>query len=539
MMLVCILASVFFLQSFLASLLKSPIYDEPFHIAAALSYVETGRIVVNQQHPPLIKELSGLFLRAAGVRWPHGAPALEVLLSGPLAEEVGIRIIAENGPDQVLFWSRLPLLLLGTAFLFVLYPLARSLVGPGAALGAVFLYAFDPTLLGHTSVVATDVGIAFFVGAFLLTLWRYLQKPRPMRLGACGLMLGAMLGTKFSGVLMIPISGALLLAAALWPIGPDPWIPRLAAGPGALHLRRLVGYGIAFLGMGAIAFAILQYIYLFPANPLQYIDGMRLVNADHDPTYPFYLAGQLKPHFHSYFIVAYLLKQPVASIVAAGIGLIVVARDRNIPRLALAFALIPPAALLLGYTILSDGLGVRYIAPVLPFTHMLGGVGLVALFHGVARWQQGLGAFLCVWVVVAAAGIYPDQLSYFNEAACVLDQPGKLGLDGGSRCGSAWLDDSNLDWGQGAKQLKKWLDRNAGGRPVHVAYFGSFPPSYYGIEIGPTDFADALDESKPGLHVVSAQFLARARENPGSRAWLLRTEPVAVVGHTFYIYDVR
>src|ERR1019366_1625913 len=44
------------------------------------------------------------------------------------------------------------------------------------------------------------------------------------------------------------------------------------------------------------------------------------------------------------------------------------------------------------------------------------------------------------WLPAAAAGIYPDGLAYFNEAACLTTNPGAIGLDGGTRCGPLWLD---------------------------------------------------------------------------------------------------
>jgi hypothetical protein len=52
-----------------------------------------------------------------------------------------------------------------------------------------------------------------------------------------------------------------------------------------------------------------------------------------------------------------------------------------------------------------------------------------------------------LWCALAAAGIHPDQLSYFNETACLTTEPGQLELGGGSRCGYRWMDDSNVDWG--------------------------------------------------------------------------------------------
>jgi hypothetical protein len=80
-------------------------------------------------------------------------------------------------------------------------------------------------------------------------------------------------------------------------------------------------------------------------------------------------------------------------------------------------------------------------------------------------------------MIVAAAGIYPDQLAYFNEASCLVQGKARqIGFDGGTACGPLWLDDSNVDWGQGLKQLKIWLDKNAHGRSFQLGYFGTYPP---------------------------------------------------------------
>ena len=64
---VAFLVLLFLLQSFTASRLKGPTSDETYHIAAGMSYVATGRIQLNRQHPPLLKHLTGLSLAAAGL----------------------------------------------------------------------------------------------------------------------------------------------------------------------------------------------------------------------------------------------------------------------------------------------------------------------------------------------------------------------------------------------------------------------------------------------------------------------------------------
>jgi hypothetical protein len=145
---------------------------------------------------------------------------------------------------------------------------------------------------------------------------------------------------------------------------------------------------------------------------------------------------------------------------------------------------------------------------------------------------------------VAAAGIYPDHLSYFNESACLLESPGKIGWDGGTRCGPLWLDDSNVDWGQGLKQLRTWMDRHGNGRPLKLAYFGTVPPEDYGLHAEKLEARDILADPPPGLYAVSAYWVGRlpaigATVAQGGGSWLRRFTPVDIVGHAFYIYDVH
>ncbi len=173
---------------------KSPVVDEPPHVASGLSYLETRVFHANLQHPPLLKELSGLFLLLAGVHWPKSELA-DALIRGDqqganLEWPVGENIIHEDGADRVMCWGRLPLILLAAMLGGLIYWWGRELVGSGAALGALFLYALDPTIIAHSGLVTTDVGLAAFTVLFLFTLWRYLERPSRLRLALCGIASG-------------------------------------------------------------------------------------------------------------------------------------------------------------------------------------------------------------------------------------------------------------------------------------------------------------------------------------------------------------
>jgi hypothetical protein len=296
--------------------------------------------------------------------------------------------------------------------------------------------------------------------------------------------------------------------------------------------------------MCAVAVLVVEALYFFPHDPLQYLTGLRKVNADHPAGYQYYFHGDTSTRFYGYFVGAWLLKEPLATILLAGAGLFALVRSKSTPILTKLFLLLPPAVFLLAMTIFADNLGVRYLIPAMPFAYLLGGWGLAYWFRSGLAWARYAAAALCLWVAVAAAGIYPDHLSYFNEMACLLEKPGQIGWDGGSRCGPLWLDDSNVDWGQGLKQLRRWTERHADLPPVRLSYPGTFPPEAYGLRYEKFLTHQLMPDPAPGWYAVSAHLVGRIptvgeKFQQGGGAWLRSKTPADIVGHAFYIYQVR
>jgi hypothetical protein len=332
--------------------------------------------------------------------------------------------------------------------------------------------------------------------------------------------MGLMLCTKFSAVFLLPVVAVLILAA----------VTRTPRTDGSKAPGSYGALALAFVIMGAIATLVIQAVYLSPGGLFLYSTGFERVNADHNPDYLVFLGGQLEHHFASYFAAAYLLKEPLAAILLSGAGLFAL-RGKASSRRVKLFLLLPPAVVFAAHTVFADNLGMRYIIPVLPFAYLVGGAGAAWLIRQ-GTWGRAVTAALGLWMLAANVGIYPDHLSYFNEAACLTKNPAAIGLDGGTRCGPLWLDDSNVDWGQSLKQVKDWVDRNAQGQRVHLAYFGSFPPSAYGLNVEPIGLEQLARDPEAGIYVVSAHFVARA-----PAAWL-RT-PTEIIGHAMYVYRVR
>src|SRR5262245_38455034 len=87
------------LQAWPSLSLKSPTFDEPAHIAAGMSYLETREFLLNPQHPPLLKEIAAVPLLLAGVEWPVGPAEWERmrLHLEPAAQwEIGRDVIYRN-----------------------------------------------------------------------------------------------------------------------------------------------------------------------------------------------------------------------------------------------------------------------------------------------------------------------------------------------------------------------------------------------------------------------------------------------------------
>jgi hypothetical protein len=332
---------------------------------------------------------------------------------------------------------------------------------------------------------------------FLYALWRR------SHWALCGLTMGLMLATKFTAGIVVLIAAGLMLADG----------------------RKLKDVVRDLVLMGLVASVVVQIFYFSSDGWYLYTAGMHLVNLDHDPNYLVYLGGEFAHRFTGYFAAAWLLKEPIATIVATVAGVWFVLRGKQLDRRSKLFLFVPPVVLFAGYTVLADDLGIRYILPVLPFAFLVGGVALT-------RLPRAAAAVLAVWVLVAAIGIWPDHLSYFNESACLLKDPSKIGLDGGSRCGTDWLDDSNVDWGQGYKQLKKWSEDHAGGRTINLGGFGSFPATAYNFPVKELQYMPKKPE--PGLWALSAHVVARTPD-----AWWHTMQPTAIVGHAIYVYDVK
>jgi hypothetical protein len=185
----------------------SATYDERAHIPASYSYVRYGDMRINYEHPPLLKDFVGLSLLLLHPTFPIGDP----LWTEGVNEQWNIGTLflygLGNNADLIIFFARLPIILLGLLAGYFLYRFTKETAGTIAGIFAVLLYAFDPNIIAHAHFVTTDLGIATAILIATYSFVRFLKCPSTRNLITFGIILGLAQTVKFSAILILPIFG--------------------------------------------------------------------------------------------------------------------------------------------------------------------------------------------------------------------------------------------------------------------------------------------------------------------------------------------
>jgi len=252
------LATSFMLAVFLGFTLTtawtdSATYDERAHIPAAYSYVRYGDMRLNYEHPPLLKDIIGIPLLFLQPAFPIDDP----LWTEGVNEQWNIGTLflygLGNNPDLIIFFSRLPVVLLGLLAAYFLYRFTKESAGTIAGLFAVLLFAFDPNIIAHAHYVTTDLGIAtaIFVATYFFV--RFLKHPSTKNLIIAGIILGLAQTVKFSAILILPVFGIMAVCYGLGTAIKSPWLERL---------KLAFAYARKYLYLVMICFITVYAVYL-------------------------------------------------------------------------------------------------------------------------------------------------------------------------------------------------------------------------------------------------------------------------------------
>jgi len=538
--------------------------DEQAHLPTGYSYLTQQDMRLNPEHPPLVKDLAAVpLLFINDIQFPSEIPAWQADVNGQW--DFGRYFLYETGnpAEQMIFWGRIPMILLLLLLAFYVFRWTRELFGDKAALLALFLFSFSPTLIAHGRLVTTDVGAA--AGIFIASYYflRTLKTPTLKNIVIAGVVLGLAQLLKFSVILLIPFFGFLAL---VW------WLLKKNSFFQVAKITALV----FIIGL-IVIWPVYQYHTLnYPAerqladaevyledtfDPIkapilwmsdkpilrpyaQYLTGVVMVFLRVSGGNTTYFLGEVSNiGWRSYFPIVYLIKVPLAFHILTLITfLYALFRIKKIkkwlkssfPQFALLFFII----LYWIVSVTGDlNIGVRHLLPVFPLTILLVAGGTIAwLKNPYLKLKYALLGFLLVWQAVSVVSIYPHFIAYFNETV------------GGASNGYKYVVDSNLDWGQDLKRLKTWADENNVDK-VYVDYFGGSDPQYilgekYARWWGERD---PTELEKGSYLAVSVSFLQGGRgdaiatlpQASGFYRWLNSYEPVARIGYSIFVYYIK
>jgi len=550
----CILLIVLSLQLFFSVRRESQTWDEGNHIFTGYRSWTHGDYGLNPEHPPLVK----LLATAPLLPLQPKSPALEERFFKEDAFLRGKEFLYQNNPDQILSRTRSAAALLTLLAALIVFFGTREMFGPGAAFIALTLLAFDPNLLAHGALITTDVGLACFMFLSVYMFYRFVKSPTAFRLVAAGVSFGLVPAVKHTGLLVVPIlillalceivvekngRRALKLLGSLALIMLIGWVVlwstyrfRYDARPGGLQMNPpLAAYVEGLKPYEAWPIKIAARLHAFPESYLYGLVDVKLT-ANY---YTSYLLGKVYAHnVWFYFPVAFLIKSTVGVLALVLLSLGVVATRRLNHWREVLFLVVPVIFYLIVALTVGMNIGVRHILVVYVFLYVLIGGAAWALIRKSRRWAYVVGMFLLIHAVSSVLA-FPNYIAYANE------------LWGGPSQTHKYLTDSNSDWGQQLKSVKRYLD----GRGVKECWFlyfaeGVAEPSYYGIPCKPLPTISTLWLNVPidvptsidGPVLISASNLSGVEFGPGSLdpyGQFKLLKPTAVIDQGVFVFDGR
>ncbi|MBI1381861.1 MAG: hypothetical protein GC161_12330 [Planctomycetaceae bacterium] len=219
--------------------------------------------------------------------------------------------------------------------------------------------------------------------------------------------------------------------------------------------------------------------------------------------------------FPEYYAVVMGVKNPLAFLAAAGLGLLLaLVTPRRFGSLRLAACVLFPLACFYLFSTGNALMGVRYVLPIFPF---------LALFA--ARFAASLPKVGLALVLVAAGEslwIHPHELMYYNTTV-------------GGPGGGPELTPVGDDWGQDVRLVGEFSNRHrdalrAAGGLVYEPYNVGDPAAFGLLE---TRLPKGRERAVIAVHVL---HYWREREK---WSWLDAYEPFHHLGHSVLLFDTR
>jgi hypothetical protein len=540
-----LLSWLLFAQALVAVRAASITFDEGPHLAVGYATLRTGdlRLQPVHIHPPLANMLAAApLLLNPDLPDPRSISGWEIASLSAVTDAV---VWQYPHPARLVLAGRLPIILLTLLSGALVFRWVTDWSGAKAGLLALGLYALDPNVIAHGSLITTDMAVTTFGLLTFFLLHRHQRHPGRVRLVGAGLALGLALASKVSALLLLPLVGVVLLVKGgrrAWRQGAQAWLAVALVAFMTLwavyrfELRPSPSLADSLPPLDKLGPALASTV---PLPAATHLEIYRSLQEHYRLGHPAFLMGQNSDRgWWSYFPVAFAVKTPLPTLILLGAALIIFVRRRQPIDLTLTLF---PLVHLVTALFSSVDIGYRHLLPALPFIYIF-----IARQLRIARprapnsritnFRYVLVAGLTLWLAAETALVQPYPLTYFNELA------------GGPEGGYRWLVDSNLDWGQNLWQLRDWMRRDRvrteGVERIYYSHFTPAHPEVYGVNADwlppdPRAVPFAPFDPAPGIYVIGATTLQGVyTPDVNTFAWFRGHEPIARLGHALFVYEV-
>lgn len=431
--------------------------DEPIQIACGLEWLDQHNFTFDKQHPPLPRIAAAIGAKLAGVK----------LLNKDSATNSHLMLYEAPSYERAIAWSRageLPFFVLGAAAVWLW---ARKLHGNWAALASVLLFTSLPPVLAHAGLANTDIATCgtLIAAAYAWVCW--LEECSFRNTILLALFAALALLSKFTFFVFFPILAATsLVLVGRWR-APRRWRSLTAA----FVLFFFIVWGFYFFRFTPVSTSEESWgvIPMLP-KPVQTMitsrptltlpagfiyEGLLEAKRHVFDGHLSYLFGEFSKHGWWYFFLVVLFFKTTLPFLALAVSSLFWLRRLNRP------AWVPFASavfILLSVLPGTINLGVRHILIILALLSIPAGLVLSRLLLTSSKPLQLTGAVLLLWHLAAGIRAHPNYISYFNELAL---EPEYIRID------------SDLDWGQSAKQAADALMARRDKAPFGVSFWGS------------------------------------------------------------------
>lgn len=499
-------ALVLFPRSLLLTSAHNESSDDDYHLVRGLEFLRGDRGLLHRElnDPPLGQAISAVPLYLLGGT-THGLVENTALYGQRnYTPETATRLIA--------LWKTFLFL----PFLALIFVWARRLYGLPSAYLAVAIFTLEPTFAAHLHLASLDVLATTGILLACYLGWRFFEHPTRSRLVLAAFACAVALLLKHTAVL-VPLV--------------------LLAGAGLCANRRRV-----FRLLPTAAILVLLFVWVlskFDVSPVRQqggrvtaraypmgiyvqsvLDAGRHVREPNDA----YLFGEVRRGGWWYYFPAVATFKVPLVIAVLLLAAVLSLFGRKVERDEW-FVLLPMGAYTLFMLAQSLNIGWRHFLPAYAFMLMFATRYFVLL----GRSSLRTAAVATVTAILAIENVlwFPDYIAYANVPRANAHLA---------------ISDSNVDWGQGLKQARRWIDSHAdltGGRPVYirpVAASGRAVRHYLGDRAAHLKFSDRPPAS--GLLIVSPVALTGLSESNDEYAFLRDKAPVAIIGRVLRVYDL-